>query len=130
MIFDRPAMLLFLWILPLVAGLIIYAQRKRAAAARRFVQTSMLTRLMPPLVGTRPWIKGTLVLLGLAAIITACARPRFGVYFENVVQREMLRPGNQLPPQIWRRTGGIAVRGGAAIPPGKTGRSPGRRRRS
>ena len=87
MIFDRPAMLLFLWILPLLAGLIVYAQRKRAAAARRFVQSSMLARLMPPLVGTRPWIKGTFALLGLAAIITACSRPRFGVYFEKVVQR-------------------------------------------
>jgi Ca-activated chloride channel homolog len=85
--FERPGMLLLLWILPLVAGLMIYAQRKRAAAARRFVQSSMLARLMPPLMGTRPWIKGTLVLLGLAAIIVACARPRFGVYFEKVVQR-------------------------------------------
>jgi Ca-activated chloride channel homolog len=85
--FDRPGMLLLLWILPLVAGLMIYAQRKRAAAARRFVQSSMLARLMPPIMGTRPWIKGTLVLLGLAAIIVACARPRFGVYFEKVVQR-------------------------------------------
>jgi Ca-activated chloride channel homolog len=85
--FDHPGMLLLLWILPLVAGLMIYAQRKRAAAARRFVQSSMLARLMPPIMDTRPWIKGTLVLLGLAAIIVACARPRFGVYFEKVVQR-------------------------------------------
>ncbi|MGA2797303.1 MAG: VWA domain-containing protein [Thermoguttaceae bacterium] len=85
--FDRPGMLLLLWILPLVAGLMIYAQRKRAAAARRFVQSSMLARLMPPIMVARPWIKGTLVLLGLAAIIVACARPRFGVYFEKTVQR-------------------------------------------
>ena len=85
--FERPGMLLLLWILPLVAGLMIYAQRKRAAAARRFVQSPMLARLMPPLMSTRPWIKGTLVLFGLAAIIVACARPRFGVYFEKVVQR-------------------------------------------
>jgi len=87
MFFDHPAVLLFLWILPLVAGLMIYAQRKRAAAARRFVASSMLARLMPPLLGARLWIKGTFVLLGLAAIIVAGARPRFGVYFEKVVQR-------------------------------------------
>jgi Ca-activated chloride channel homolog len=87
MIFDRPGMLLLLWILPLVAGLMIYAQRKRAAAARRFVHASMLQRLMPPLIVARPWIKGTLALLGLAAIIVTCARPRFGVYYEKIVQR-------------------------------------------
>ncbi len=42
---------------------------------------------MPPLIKSRPWTKWTLVLLGLAAIIVAGARPRFGVYFEKVVQR-------------------------------------------
>jgi Ca-activated chloride channel family protein len=85
--FDRPGILLLLWILPLVAGLMIYARRKRAAAARRFIDATMLARLTPPLLRARPWIKGTLALLGLAAIIVACARPRFGVYFEKVVQR-------------------------------------------
>jgi Ca-activated chloride channel family protein len=85
--FDHPAVLLLLWILPLIAGMMIYAQRKRAAAARRFVESSMLARLMPPLITSRPWLKGTFVLLGLAAIIVATARPRFGVYFEKVVQR-------------------------------------------
>jgi Ca-activated chloride channel homolog len=85
--FDHSAILLLLWILPLVAGLMIYSQRKRAAAARRFVEDSMLTRLMPPLLRVRPWIKGFFLLIGLAAIIVACARPRFGVYFAKVVQR-------------------------------------------
>jgi Ca-activated chloride channel family protein len=85
--FDHSAILLFLWILPLVAGLMFYAQRKRAAAARKFVETSMLSRLMPPLLGARQWLKGSFVLLGLAAIIVAGARPRFGVYFEKIVQR-------------------------------------------
>jgi Ca-activated chloride channel homolog len=87
MIFDRPTMLLLLWILPLVAGLLIYAQRKRAAVAVRFVHQSMLSRLMPPTIRSRPWLKGALLLLGLAAIILAAARPRFGVYFEKTVQR-------------------------------------------
>ena len=85
--FDHPAVLLLLWLLPLVAGLMIYAQRKRAAAARRFIEASMLTRLMPPMPSARPWIKGIFVLMGLAAIIVAAARPRFDVYFEKVVQR-------------------------------------------
>ena len=60
---------------------------KRAAAARRFVADSMVARLMPPLHGPRPWIRGTLIVLGLALLIVAAARPRFGVYYEKVVQR-------------------------------------------
>jgi Ca-activated chloride channel homolog len=85
--FDHPAILLLLWLLPLVAGMMIYAQRKRAAAARRFVEASMLPRLTPQLISARTWTKGILVLFGLTAIIVAGARPRFGVYFEKTVQR-------------------------------------------
>ena len=60
---------------------------KQAAVAMRFVHKSMLPRLMPPMISSRPWTKGTLLILGLAAIIVAAARPRFGVYFEKTVQR-------------------------------------------
>src|SRR3989304_2033391 len=87
MFFDHSSILLLLWILPPVACLIIYADRKRAAAARIFVRAPLLGRLMPQIVNTRPWIKLFFVLAGLAAIIVACARPRFGVYVEKVVQR-------------------------------------------
>ena len=85
--FDHPAILLLLWILPLAAGLIAYAQRRRAAAARNFADEPMLLRLMPALVKVRPWIKTVLLLLGLASIVVAAARPRYGVYFEKVARR-------------------------------------------
>lgn len=87
MSFQHPAILLLLWILPCVAGLLVYAQRRREAAARRFVADPMVGRLAPKLRGSRPWVKGTLVILGLALLIVAAARPRFGVYFEKVAQR-------------------------------------------
>jgi Ca-activated chloride channel family protein len=87
MVWDNPRILLCLWILPLVAGLFVYAQRRRAAAARQFAAPGMLGRLMPPDAGWRPWVKGGLVLLGLACLIAAGARPRFGVYFERVSQK-------------------------------------------
>ena len=76
-----------LWILPLVAGLLTYAHRKRVATAARFADPAMVARLMPPLRGPRPWVKGAAVLAGLALLIVAGARPRFGVYFEKVTQR-------------------------------------------
>jgi len=79
--------LLGLWILPVVAGLLVYAHRKRVATARRFADPTMVRRLMPPLGSWRPWGKGALVLLALGCLIVAAARPRFGVYFEQISQR-------------------------------------------
>ena len=84
---ENLSFLLFLWVLPLVAGLLIYAHRKRVATARRFADPTMVQRLMPPLAGPRPWVKGAVLLLGIACLIVAGARPRFGVFFENVTQR-------------------------------------------
>jgi len=89
MFFDHPAVLLLLWLLPLFAGLLFFAHRKRRAAARRFVQPEMLSRLMPPPRSARPWLKGGLLLLGLALVMVAAARPRFGAYFEKVRQRSV-----------------------------------------
>jgi Ca-activated chloride channel family protein len=87
MYWTHPHILLGLWILPLVAGLLVYAQRKRAAAARRFAEAGMVGRLMPAAAGWRPWVKGSLLVLGLASLIVAGARPRFGVYLEEVSQQ-------------------------------------------
>lgn len=87
MYWQNPSVLLGLWILPPVAVLLVYAHRRRAATARRFADPAMVARLMPPLRSWRPWIKGAIVLAGLGCLITAGARPRFGVYFEEVSQR-------------------------------------------
>ncbi|MBN2476269.1 MAG: VWA domain-containing protein [Pirellulales bacterium] len=87
MYWENPSVLLGLWILPAVAGLLIYAHRKRAAAARRFADPTMVRRLMPSMRSARPWVKGAVLLLALGCLIVAGARPRFGVYFEETVQR-------------------------------------------
>ena len=86
MLWENPSVLLLLWILPLVAGVLYHAHRRRVAAAGKFADPEMVARLMPPLRGPRPWVKGGLMLLGLACLIVAGARPRFGVYFEKVTQ--------------------------------------------
>ncbi len=87
MVFGNPYMMYCLWILPVLGWLLIRSHRKRQAAARQFVATPMVGRLMPSLGGNRPWIKGTLLLLGIGCLMFAAARPRFGVYFEKVSQR-------------------------------------------
>jgi Ca-activated chloride channel family protein len=70
-----------------VGWLLWRAQRRRMAAARAFVDPTMVERLMPSLGGARSWIKGTLMLAGLASLIVAAARPRFGVYTETVAAK-------------------------------------------
>ncbi len=84
---DDPSYLLLLWLLPVVAGILIYAYRKRLAAAKTFVDEAMTDRLIPSIKGSRTWIKGILLLLGLAFLVIAAARPRFGTYFEKVSRR-------------------------------------------
>ncbi len=87
MIWENPKILLFLWTLPLLAWLMVYAHRKRLATARLFADEAMCNRLMPHLGGSRPWVKGAFVLAAVGCLIVAGARPRFGVYFERVAQR-------------------------------------------
>ncbi|MCP4593150.1 MAG: VWA domain-containing protein, partial [bacterium] len=70
-----------------MAALRVYARRKRISTARRFADPAMVERLMPPLQGMRPWVKGATILLGLGLLIVAGARPRFGVYFEQISRR-------------------------------------------
>ncbi len=84
---ENPIWLLGLWILPLLAVLLIYAHRQRLAAARRFADQAMLGRLMPPTAVLRAWVKGGLLLMGVGLLIVAAARPRFGVYFEQISAR-------------------------------------------
>lgn len=87
MYFESPQLLLLLWLLPVVGGLLVYAQRRRVAAAHRFAGDVMLHRLMPPFAGGLAWTKGVVLLAGLALLIIAAARPRWGVYFEDVQTR-------------------------------------------
>ena len=87
MFWETPSLLLVLWIVPMLAWLLIHAHRKRMAAAKAFVDPVMVGRLMPSLGGPRPWIKGILLLSGVALLIVAAARPRFGLYTETIAQR-------------------------------------------
>ena len=85
--FQYSAILLLLWLLPGVAAMLIFAQKRRAAAAHRFVEQPMIARLMPDLHGARPWTKGGLMILGFALLIVAAARPQYGVYYEKAKQQ-------------------------------------------
>jgi Ca-activated chloride channel family protein len=83
----HPEMLLLYWLLPLVAGALVYAHFKRQSAANRFVERAMHDRLMPTATASRAWFKGTLLIVGLSLLIFAASGPRWGTYFEKTVQR-------------------------------------------
>ena len=84
---ENPTWIWLLWILPLVAGLLWRAHRKRAAAAAQFADHEMVARLMPRFRSARPWVKGSLLLAGLAMLILAAARPQWGIYYERFTGR-------------------------------------------
>ena len=84
---QYPNVWFFLWIIPAIAAVLVYGHLKRGAAAKKFVDQAMADRLMPATTGVRPWIKGSALLLGIACLILAAARPRWGVYFEEVSAR-------------------------------------------
>jgi Ca-activated chloride channel family protein len=85
--FQNPEFLYFSWILPILILLLIYAHRKRRATAKRFVDPEMVRRLVPATGELRPWVKGAAIVLGVACLLVAAARPRWGVYFEKVSAR-------------------------------------------
>lgn len=87
MTWGNPSAFLLLWLLPIVAWLLVRDHRKRRATAERFADRAMTARLMPALTVGRPLAKGTLVVLGLACLIVALARPRWGTYQEMVSRK-------------------------------------------
>ncbi len=84
---DYPTVLLALAILPLVGALLLSAHRHQRQAAARFALPAMRCRLLAPRSRMRGAVKGVVLLAGLALLIVAAARPRFGLYVEHVSQR-------------------------------------------
>ena len=87
MIWETPVLLFALWVVPLTGALLLYSHRKRAATARRFADAEMVERLMPSFRASRSWLKSILLMVALCCLIVAAARPRFGVFFEEVSTR-------------------------------------------
>jgi Ca-activated chloride channel family protein len=87
MYFEYPWRLMFLWLLLPAAALLVYAHLARRRAAQRFVDRVMHERLFPPGAWLLPSVKGILLLLGIGLLIVAAARPKYGVYYEEVAER-------------------------------------------
>jgi len=84
---ETPQFLLGLWVLPVIGAVLIFAQKKRLTSAAKFAEQAMLGRLLPGTSQGRFWLKLVAVVLGVGLLVTAAARPRWGVYFQDVQTR-------------------------------------------
>ena len=85
--FAEPNFLWCLFTLPLFALLFYYAYRRRKKLAARFVSLSMLPKLSTSVSPWRRLAKVTLLLLALAFLFVALARPQWGRKMEHVERR-------------------------------------------
>ncbi len=80
MSFEEPVWLTLTPILLLLFGsMLVYGFRRRDALLSRFAATRLLDQLTEQASHSRTWIKAACVLLAVAAISIALARPQYGV---------------------------------------------------
>ncbi len=84
---DSPRLLLLLWLLPFMGLLLWHARRKRRQAAERFADHPMLVHLQPTAERWRGVLRTVLLLAGVGLLVVAVARPRWGLYFQEVRSR-------------------------------------------
>ena len=85
--FAEPNFLWCLFTLPFFALLFYYAYRRRKKLAARFVSLSMLPKLSTSVSPWRRLVKVFLLLLALAFLFVALARPQWGRKMEHIERR-------------------------------------------
>lgn len=74
--FAYPHLLYLLLLLPVVAGLFLWARYSRMRKLRRYGNPETLESLMPDVSRYMPWVKLSFSLLIIAALVVMLARPR------------------------------------------------------
>ncbi len=87
--FANPAVLYALWFLPLLLGLVLWAEREKRRRAAQLLAPSMWSRLLPGWLPVRQRWREVLRIGAAACLIVALARPQFGQRLQ-VVTREGL----------------------------------------
>ncbi len=75
---KQPARLQWLWVLPLLGVLFLWALSRRERLCALFVQARLLPDLAGAISPARQWLRMGLLLLALSAVLLAWARPRWG----------------------------------------------------
>jgi Ca-activated chloride channel family protein len=86
MMFGEPALLWCLLVLPLLASLTIYNDRRRKRRLEQLVAERLLPELTDTVAQSRKMINRLLFLGALASLILAIARPQFGFVEQNFEQ--------------------------------------------
>jgi Ca-activated chloride channel homolog len=87
MSFGEPSWLWGLLVLPLLAALIVYNDRRRQARLRQLVAVRLLPELTDAVAQLRMLAQRILFLGALSAFLMAIARPQFGFVEQNFAQR-------------------------------------------
>ncbi len=85
--FAAEQWLMLLWAVPLAALIAAYAIAQRRSAAHRFVAAGMLPRVSQGRSLARLVIKSLLVILAIAAVAVALARPQWGTKPESSIAK-------------------------------------------
>ncbi len=76
--FAYPYLLYLLLLIPIIFLLFLWAQISKKKRLMRFGKLAILERLMPDASKYKPWVKISVQLLAIAALIIVLARPRAG----------------------------------------------------
>mgnify|MGYP004522727929 FL=1 len=85
--FANPEYLYLLLLIPVIAVLFLWSRAKRKKSIAKFGRKAVVETLMPDVSTYKPWIKLTLELLALAAIVIVLARPRTGARTSTTTTR-------------------------------------------
>lgn len=76
--FAYPQLLLFLLLIPVFGILFAWTRHVRRKRLQRFGNPEVISALMPDVSKYKPYIRFSLVMLAMAAVIFVLARPRYG----------------------------------------------------
>ena len=85
--FGEPLYLYLILLIPLLIGFLIWAEKKRKKLSARFVDASLLSRLVSPRAVGQRRKKIRLLVWGLIFLMIALAQPRWGFQWEDLQQR-------------------------------------------
>lgn len=80
----HPHLLWLFWLVPAALLVVIFSIKRRGLDREKFTSRQMLGRLAPGLSGSKTWLKGLLLTVGLMFLIAAVVDPQIGTRVEEV----------------------------------------------
>ena len=87
MTFFRTEMLFFIWVVPVLFLVIVYGLRRRREIMHRFSSSHGLDVIAPDTVGSRRWVKASLLMGTVLFTAVALAGPKYGYRWQEIRQQ-------------------------------------------